>query len=171
MVMLLNKVVKTGLIAIMLLTWSMAQAAGKQVIGWVEDVHINEARMNLVAKIDTGADKTSVKAKILKKFKRDGQEWVRFRIIDKHSHSVELERRIERYARIKRKMCPTLRRPVVKLGICLGNIFREVEVNLAKRKGFKYNMLIGRNFLQGVYLVDSALQYESQPQCPGIKGD
>lgn len=149
----------------------ITQAADKQIIGWLEQVHINEARIVLDAKIDTGADNSSIKAKILKKYERDGKQWVRFRLRDKHNHTVVLERKIERYTRIKRKMAPAIRRPVVKLGLCLGNVFREAEVNLAERKKFKYHILIGRSFLKGIFLVDSDMQYETRPVCPDIKGD
>ena len=150
---------------------SMAQAADKQVIGWLERVHIKEADMLLDAKVDTGADVTSIKANILQKFKRDGVEWVRFRLQNKLGHRVVVERKIERYANIKRSLAPSLQRPVVKLGVCVGKHYRNVEVNLAVRKRFKYNMLVGRNFLRGVFLVDSERQFSVQPACQGVKGD
>lgn len=165
---LVNKLI---VICLLYLSTLPAYAAGKQIIGWLEEAHINEARIVLRAKIDTGADNSSVKARILDKFSRGGNEWIRFRLTDRHKHSVELERRIERYATIKRKMASPVERPVVKLGVCLGNVFREVEVNIAERKNFKYQMLIGRSFLKGVFLVDSDLTYETKPNCPGIKGD
>ncbi|MDH5444731.1 MAG: RimK/LysX family protein [Gammaproteobacteria bacterium] len=150
---------------------SVVVAANKQVIGWLETIHIGEAKLSLHAKIDTGADNSSIKAKILKKFERNGEEWVRFSISDRHDHSAVIERKVLRYADIKRKMALPIRRPVVQLWICLGNISRDVEVNLAARKNFKYHMLIGRSFLKGKYLVDSEQQYTSTPTCPGIQGD
>ena len=145
--------------------------ADKQVIGWLEQAHIGEAKMRLEAKVDTGADTSSIKAKILDTYERDGKPWVSFRIEDRHDHTVELDRQVIRYASIKRKMAPSTRRPVVRLGICIGSVYRDVEVNLAEREGFKYHMLIGRNYLQGVFLVDSEQQYLTRPTCSGIKGD
>lgn len=156
---------------LLLIGFSSAQAVDKQVIGWLEYAHINEANIRLRVKIDTGADFSSLKAKILKTFNHNGEDWVRFRLRDGHNDAVVLERKIIRYARIKRKMAPSIKRPVVMLGVCIGNIYREVEVNLAKRKKFKYEMLIGRNYLHDVYLVDSARRYTAGPSCPGIKGD
>lgn len=154
------------------LLWAAAaHAADKEVIGWLERVHIGETNIQLEAKIDTGADSSSLKAKILKTFVREGEEWVRFRLTDWHDNTVVMERRLVRYVRIKRTLAPSLKRPVVMLGICLGHHYREIEVNLAKRKRFRYQMLIGRDFLRGFYLVDSAQSHTLRPSCPGIKTD
>lgn len=160
------------------LVWSLvalfcmnsALAADKMTIGWLEKAHISEAKMQLRAKIDTGADNSSLKAIVLKNFSRDGDEWVRFQVADKQGHAAVIERKVVRYTKIKSKMALSIKRPVVMLGICLGGIYRNVEVNLAKRKKFKYHMLIGRNFLHGSFLVDSERQYTTQPSCLGIKG-
>ena len=162
---------QTVFVLILALVNTANAAEDKKVIGWLEQAHIGEAKMRLEAKVDTGADTTSIKATILDTYERDGKPWVSFRIEDKHEHTAELERQVVRYAKIKRKMAPSLRRPVVMLGICIGNIYRDVEVNLAEREGFKYHMLIGRNYLQGVYLVDAEKQYLSTPSCAGVKGD
>jgi len=157
-------------VLVLLMCSVTAQAADKQAIGWLEEVRIGEADMVFKAKVDTGADNTSIKANVLKKFSRDGSEWVRFRLANKSGGTAVLERKVLRYAKIKRKMAPSIKRPVVKLGICLGSVYRDVEINLAERKKFKYHMLIGRSFLRGFYLVDSELQYTLQPSCSGIKG-
>jgi len=166
-----HKIIRTLWGFVLLLCMAVVQAADKQVIGWLEDVRIGDADMVFKAKVDTGADNTSIKAKVLKKFSRDGSEWVHFRLLNKSGQTAVLERKVLRYAKIKRKMAPSIKRPVVKLGICLGAVYRDVEVNLAERKKFKYHMLIGRSFLRGFYLVDSELQYTLQPSCPVIKGD
>ena len=158
-------------VLVLLIGFGSAQATDKRVIGWLEYAHINEAKMRLRVKVDTGADFSSLKAKILKTFTRNGEDWVRFRLKDGHNDAVVLERKIIRYARVKRKMAPSIKRPVVMLGICIGNIYRDAEVNLAKRKKFKYEMLIGRNYLHNAFLVDSAQSYTVGPSCPGIKGD
>ena len=70
-----------------------------------------------------------------------------------------------RTARIKTLDGESLRRPTVMFGICLGSIYREVEVNLAERKGFKFNMLIGRSFMERRLTVDPARTYLTQPSC------
>lgn len=156
---------------VIFLAMGIAQAADKQAIGWLEPVYLGEAKMLFIAKIDTGADNSSIKAKVLKKFKREGVEWIRFKVQDKQGHTAVIERKVVRYTKIKRKMAPSIKRPVVMLGVCLGKVYRDIEVNLAERKKFKYHMLIGRNFLRGIFLVDSELKYSTKAACPGILND
>jgi hypothetical protein len=71
-------------------------------------------------------------------------------------------------ARIKNLDGKSLRRPTVKLGVCLGPVYREVQVNLARRDGFKFNMLIGRSFMERRLTVDPARTYLTQPSCREI---
>ena len=57
-------------------------------------------------------------------------------------------------------------RVVVLMGICLGNTYRETEVNLIDRSGLNYPMLIGRRYLAGNnFIVDSGLAYSVKPEC------
>lgn len=137
----------------------------KQSIGWLESVTINDHELKLQAKIDSGATTSSIHAKIIKKFTRDGKKWIRFRVKNKRGQEIILEKRIQRYVKIKRKLMFSIKRPVIKLGICLGKVFRELEVNLADRKNFLYPMLIGRNYLKGYFLVDSELKFTTKPSC------
>lgn len=140
-------------------------AGEKVVIGWLEEVRLERVGLALLAKIDTGADNSSINADILETYQRGKAEWVRFRVTNKQQQSVELERKVVRHAFIKRKRAEPIKRPVVMLGVCLGEVYREVEVNLAERKAFNYHMLIGRSFLQGVFLVDSELKRMTSPGC------
>ena len=55
--------------------------------------------------------------------------------------------------------------PVVTLGLCIGHINREIEINLADRSNFKYVMLVGRDFLRDTYVVDSAKTLTIEPNC------
>ena len=78
---------------------------------------------------------------------------------------VTLERRLVREARIKRHQGKVQIRPVVRLEICLGKFYKEMEVNLVDRRGYKYPMLVGRSFLGGLVAVDLSLQYQVEPDC------
>lgn len=140
-------------------------ALDKQIIGWLEHVKINNSEFQLKAKIDTGATTSSLNANIIKTFTKDKQDWLRFTVTNKDGQNVVFERKIERYVKIKRKKAKAIERPVIKLGVCVGLVYRELEVNLADRKNFEYHMLIGRNYLQGHFLVDSELVYQSSPSC------
>ena len=155
----------TILLLLSLFQISSAFALNKQVIGWLENVKIDNSDFQLKAKIDTGATTSSLNAEIIKAFTKDKQNWLRFSVTNKDGQKVAFERKILRYAKIKRKRAQAVERPVIKLGVCIGTVYRELEVNLADRNNFEYHMLIGRNYLQGYFLVDSELVYLSSPSC------
>ena len=159
---------RLGILPILLL-WllliSTSFALEKQTIGWLESVTINDHELKLQAKIDTGATTSSIHAKTIKKFTRGGKKWIRFRVKNKRGEEILLEKKIQRYVKIKRKLMFPIKRPVIKLGICISNVYRVQEVNLADRKNFDYQMLIGRNYLKGFFLVDSEITYTSKPSC------
>ena len=69
-------------------------AQEKQTVGWIEKAHITPGDITLDAKLDTGADGTSVNAVDIDKFEHDGKAWARFTIDDKKGHKVTLEREI-----------------------------------------------------------------------------
>lgn len=154
---------------LILLVWflqiSTSYAAEKQKIGWVENVTINGSELQLKAKIDTGATTSSINAKIVKKFTKNGKKWIRFSVQNNSGQTIVLERKIVRYVKIKRKLALPLKRPVVNLGICLGKIHQVLEVNLSDRKNFDYQLLVGRNYLRGHFIVDSDDEYTIKPSC------
>lgn len=143
--------------------------SAKPVIGWVEPVFLDEAYITVMAKIDTGADVSSIDARIINTYSVGGDEWVHFEISNKAGQAVELKKKIERHLPIKRKLMEPEMRPVILLGVCVGNIYRHIEVNLAQRKNFEYRMLIGRNYLDTTYVVDSELKKATKPSCQEIK--
>jgi len=159
-----NFILPTLLVVIYLLYVPDVFALEKRSIGWLEEVSINN-EIKLKAKIDTGATTSSLNAKIIKKFQRDKQWWVQFRIANKDGEEIFLEKRIKRTVKIKRKLAVPLRRSVIMLGVCLGNVYRELEVNLANREKFDYRMLIGRNYLEDYFLVDSSRTFTTKPSC------
>lgn len=140
-------------------------AQEKLVIGWIEKISLYNSKFQLKAKIDTGATTSSVSAEILKKYKQDGEDWVRFQVVNKSGGKIVLERKVLQYVKIKRKLIFSIRRPVVSLGICIGHVYREEKVNLSDRKNFLYPLLIGRNFLSGYFLVDSERIFTVKPEC------
>lgn len=140
-------------------------AVTPQTIGWIEHVSIQPQHMLMKAKIDTGADNSSVHAEGITIKEKDGVKLVNFTIRNKQDEAVQMERPLLRYALIKRKDAEPLQRPVVEMDLCLGNTMKTVHVNLANRENFKYRMLIGRSFLKQGYLVDANRQYIEEPAC------
>jgi hypothetical protein len=147
-----------------LLTVQEASGREKIVVGWIEKVSITPGLI-LHAKMDTGADYCSLHVEDIQPFRREGVTWVRFKVTNRIGESISIERKVLRTARIKRKENESQKRYVVYIGICLGDVYKEVQVNLVDRSGFKFHMLIGRNFLLDSFVVDPSLQYTREPLC------
>ena len=138
----------------------------KPTIGWIEKVRIYPEGFVVDAKIDTGADHSSLNVSEISDFFRGEKRWIRFAINTGEGDKLYLEKPVIRYAKIKRKGAKSQRRPVVLIDICLGNIYEnDVPVNLADRAKFKFNMLIGRSFLKNTALVDSSMTFTIEPDC------
>jgi hypothetical protein len=137
----------------------------KIVAGIVEPIAIGASGIVVDAKIDTGADSCSLNAQNIQSFEKDGVKWVRFEVTGRDGRSETLEAAVVRAVRIKRGVGSSPARPVVRLPVCLGGVQREVEVNLADRRRYAYPALVGRNFLAGYVVVDSARKRLTQPEC------
>ena len=135
------------------------------IAGWVERVRILEAGIEVDAKLDSGAEHSSLNAADLVRFEREGRPWVRFRLRNRAGQIANIERPVVRTARIKRHSSESQRRPVIELTLCLGRLARTVEVNLVDRSRFDYQLLVGRSFLSHGILVDSASTGRQEPMC------
>nr|WP_279309829.1 ATP-dependent zinc protease [Pseudomonas koreensis] len=110
----------------------------------------------LKAKMDTGALTASLSAKDIETFKRDGEDWVRFRLATKDASNKVYEHKVARISKIKSRSdeedegesTEVAKRPVVDLELCLGDVKRTVEVNLTDRSNFNYPLLIGAKALR-----------------------
>jgi hypothetical protein len=142
-----------------------ASGQGKMVMGWLEKARIFPGNFLLRAKLDTGAKTCSLTALSRSEFTRNGEQWVRFEVKDKYAAKIAIERKVLRTVSVKRLGQELQKRPVVLLGICLGYIYKEIEVSLVDRTGFNYPMLLGRNFLGGNFLVDPSAKFTVPPSC------
>jgi hypothetical protein len=133
--------------------------------GWTEPAHVLEAGIDLRAKLDTGAEHSSLHAEDLARFERGGSDWVRFTLRGADGRRVTVERPLTREVKIKRHAAPAQHRPVVRLTLCLGGVQREVDVNLVDRRDFDLPLLIGRSFLRGLVLVDAAREQLTDAAC------
>ena len=145
-----------------------ADTGERQVVGWLERVALTDHGAIFEAKVDTGADTSSVHAENIRHFLRDDRQWVEFTLHDRAGRSYTLQRPLERTARIKKKTRGSQERPVVILKVCVGKQRRSVEVNLSQRAHFRFPVLLGRNFLSGHYVVDAGATYLLPPACPSL---
>jgi hypothetical protein len=146
---------------------TLSQEYQMQVCGWLEKVRVFPGDLVFRAKMDTGAKHSSLNARSIVEFEKEGESWVRFIVRDRKGKKLQMERPLVRKAEIKlrSKQNRTQDRPVIYLGICLGSTYKEVEVNLVDRSNFNYQMLIGRSYLSGDFFVDASETFTLQPNC------
>ncbi|WP_236254390.1 ATP-dependent zinc protease family protein [Mucisphaera calidilacus] len=129
------------------------------VIGEIETLRIVDVDVVMPARIDTGATTSSLDARDIKQFERDGERWVRFTLVDPETDKKsELERPIARIVSIKRHGADDQERPVVEMKLQMGSRVYKREFSLTDRSAFTYPLLIGRNVLAGTAVVDVTLQ-------------
>lgn len=135
---------------------TVVQFDDKQVVGSIEKVMLSPPGMLFEARIDTGADSSSLDARDMQVFERDGHRWVRFSLVNRETDElIEIERRIIRRVRIlQSSAAEPERRPVVVLGLTIGEITQNAEFTLSDRSHLSFPVLIGRNVLQDVMIVD-----------------
>jgi len=135
---------------------SPAGAGGKLVVGELEQVWFPNLDLALPARVDTGAETASLDARDIQLFERNGERWVRFRIVEPESDElIELERKVSRRALIvQSNTAERERRPVIKLSITIGHIHQPAEFTLSDRSHLDYQVLVGRNILKDVMVVD-----------------
>lgn len=140
-------------------------AADVAVVGWIERVRLGLEGLVISAKLDTGADTSSLHASDIRWYTRDDGDWVAFDVVNEKGEKVRFERKVVRIARIKRMGGGVQKRPTVLMGVCLGKVYKLTQVNLADRTGFNYEFLVGRRFLAGAFAVDPARTYTVEPEC------
>ncbi len=134
------------------------------IIGEVEPVMIKKTGFTMPARIDTGAQTSSLDAVDIIVFERDGKRWVKFTVKDpKSGKTAEIESKLVRIVKIKRHGGQPIERPVVKLRAMLGTQEQKGEFSLTDRSSFKYPILIGRNFLDGKWIVDVSRKNSTSP--------
>ncbi|WP_051074679.1 MULTISPECIES: RimK/LysX family protein [unclassified Thioalkalivibrio] len=159
--------------ALLGLTLALAPAHAKDdpsslaILGTVEDVKIPAEGIVLEARLDTGATSSSLNALNKEKFERDGDEWIRFDVVDPDDEDayITLERPIERNVRIRQHSGESQERPVISMEFCIGDQRIKGDTTLIDRTNLTYQALIGRTHLAGHILVDSGAEHTHRPDC------
>ena len=137
-----------------------------QILGWIENAQLPDPGLELKAKLDTGAETSSLDARVLKKFRKAGKRWVRFAVIDRESGEefVMVRERVRTIGVVQHDGSRQTR-PVVMLEICIAGQLLNTEVSLIDRSEFNYPLLLGRSALASFALVDAGSTFLSQPDC------
>lgn len=152
-------------VAALILTPPPAGSTEAQTVGWVERVKIGEQGFLVEAKLDTGADSSSLNAQNIHVYSRERRFWVRFEVTNYRWETARFDLPVRRFVKIKRHGGKSVERPVVAIDICVGRIKKVARVTLADRSRFRYAVLIGREFLAAGKLVDSSRRYLMEPDC------
>lgn len=130
----------------------------KILVGQVEWLWIEAVNRVYEARVDTGATTSSISALDITPFEKDGKRWVRFRLTpDDSDDSFEVEAPLVRYVRIRQASSDELdRRPVAALTVRFGKMTEVTEFTLVDRTQMSYPILLGREFLRDVAVVDVA---------------
>lgn len=151
-----------------------ASLADKELVGRSEWIGLADIGTYLRARIDSGANTSSLSAKDITRFERDGEDWVRFKLgVNEDDVVVDdvrnewIEAPVERRVRIL-QAAGSESRPVVSLLMTLGSIREPVEFTLNDRTHLNYPVLLGRRFLMDIALIDVAESYlHPRPEFPG----
>lgn len=127
---------------------------GKLRLGSIEQVRLTKEKVSFSARIDTGADNSSIGVYNAKAFERDGENWVRFALSDSKSAPAH-EYPIYDTVRIKQSSTVTVDRIEIEMDIEMGsNKYKNQIFNLADRGFLEFQLLMGRSFLKDIAIVD-----------------
>jgi hypothetical protein len=150
-------------------------AAEPTIYGRYEYIKLPELDQTFKAKMDTGALTASLSAKDIELFKKDGDDWVRFRLATKDASDKVYEHKVARVSKIKSRSdeedgeegAAIAKRPVVAMRMCMDGVSRIIEVNLTDRSSFNYPLLIGAKALREFdAAVNPARRFTAgQPKC------
>jgi len=140
-------------------TDSPQSGTGKITLGVVEDVILSPWNISFVARIDTGADLSSLDARELVVRNNVAE----FKLGKRWDHR-RLQLRVVEWAQVQTAM-GTEKRPIVEVSICLGSKHFNTLATLKDSSEMMYPFLIGRSALKGNYLVDASLSRAARPVC------
>jgi hypothetical protein len=121
---------------------------------------VNALGKSFPAKLDTGADVSSISAYDIKPFKKNGQSMVSFTYSNDLGVKERITSKVVDTIKITEKNSETATvRPIIEITVKMGNLEKKVQVNLQDRRRFKYSMILGKNFLKYGILVSSDEKY------------
>ncbi|WP_299689659.1 ATP-dependent zinc protease [uncultured Vibrio sp.] len=133
------------------------------VLGGIEKVLIDSINQSFDARVDTGATTSSLNAVDIKEFERDGKKWIKFHLVDKAQATEDqkwIEAPVLRYVKIRQATGEQAeRRAVIELWVKVGKIHEKAQFTLADRSQMSHPVLLGREFIKDIALVDVSKQY------------
>lgn len=139
------------------------QPSHEVVLGSIEKVTIDSINQTFDARVDTGAATSSLNAVDIEEFERNGKNWVRFHLSDEQNVAGDdnwIEAPVLRYVKIRQSTNDdSERRAVVELWVKVGKIHEKAQFTLADRSQMSHPVLLGREFIRDIAVVDVSRQY------------
>ena len=137
--------------------------------GWVEKAELKPWDIMVKAKLDSGAPTSSLDARDIERFEKDGEDWVRFRFEMEDEESGEtVSEDVERplYRRLAvRGAGGRDERPVVLLNLCVGDTVYEEQFSLRNRGKMNFPVLLGRRTISHLGHLDVRKTFEHDADC------
>ena len=134
-------------------------------VGWAERARIFPGNLPMQAKLDTGANTSSLNVESYEIIERDGKKWARITAANRANAKRTYELEIIRFSKTKDHNGPLRMRPVVQLSICIAGIRKTAELNISKRGKFIYKLLLGRRFLANTFTIDPSRKFTKPSNC------
>jgi hypothetical protein len=127
----------------------------KKIVGATELIQIEEANLNFKARVDTGAETSSIHAEkiVVDSSANPEGKPITFYLINKNGQSRKIETLIDSVITVNTSE-GSERRYKVPLTLITNYSRKSILVTLNDRNRMKYGLLLGRNWLQGDFLVD-----------------
>jgi hypothetical protein len=137
------------------------------VYGHIEKVTLIPGDIEIEARLDTGAAKSSLNAQEIELIEEKNKQLVRFVFDDQNGGQYPMTLPLVDRVTIKQASGKQVRY-VVEMGLCVGGRYQNNRFTLADRSKMTYPVLVGRNFLKDEVLVSSKHKLTSEPTCePG----
>jgi hypothetical protein len=142
----------------------------KRIIGWREYVSLTELKVdNVIAKIDTGANLSSIHASEITISSIEKSKFVTFKIKKNKNTLRKVTCELHGFKKIKSSDGVVEKRPVVKTPMVLDGIRKNIELTLTDRKTMDYTMLIGRKALGRRWIVNPSISFLTDKNDSGTK--
>ncbi len=126
-----------------------------KIIGREEMVFLPKLNLQLPARVDSGAESSSLHGTNLKIQKVGKKIFLEYTIFGADNTPTRRKSLVIRSIKIKSASKKGASfRYVIEEQICLGNLNKEVKINIADRSEMKFKFLIGRDILAEDFLVD-----------------
>ncbi|MEX2475658.1 ATP-dependent zinc protease [Marinobacter sp.] len=137
---------------------------GKVIVGELEKLYLAGPGLIYNARIDSGAETSSLDARNIQRFERDGSNWVRFEVpVPNTDDLVSMEKEVSRRVRVIQSSADEAdRRVVVELQFAIGDHQQVAEFTLTDRSHLSHTVLIGRNILRDVMLIDVGKEFATE---------